>query len=99
VRWNRRYSVKGKLVILVLGLAIVGMLTQIVAADEVPRMTKEQLNALLDDPDVLILDVRSSRDWSRSGRKIKGAVRENPKRFKSWAHAYSKEKTLVLYCA
>jgi len=90
---------KGKLVILVLGLAIVSTLTPFAAADEAPRMTKEQLKALLDDPDVVILDVRTSRDWKGSEKKIKGAVRENPKRFKSWAHTYSKEKTLVLYCA
>ena len=90
---------KGKLIILVLGLAIVGMLTPFAAADEVPRMTKEQLKALLDDPAVIILDVRASRDWKESEGKIKGAIRENPKRFKSWAHKYSKEKTLVLYCA
>jgi rhodanese-related sulfurtransferase len=90
---------KGKLVILVLGLAIVGMLTPFAAADEVPRMTKEQLKALLDDPDVVVLDVRRGKGWKGSEKKIKGAVRENPKRFKSWAHRYSKEKTLVLYCA
>ncbi len=90
---------KGKLVILVLGLAIVSMLAPFAAADEVPRMTKEQLKALLNDPDVVILDVRTSRDWKGSEKKIKGAVRENPKRFKSWAHKYPKDKALVLYCA
>jgi predicted sulfurtransferase len=90
---------KGKLIILVLGLAIVGMLTQIVVAEEVPRMTKEKLKTMLDDPDVVILDVRTSRDWKGSEKKIKGAIRENPKRFESWARKYSKEKTLVLYCA
>ena len=90
---------KGKLVILVLGLAIVSMLAPFAAADEVPRMTKEQLKALLDDPDVVILDVRTSRDWKGSEKKIKGAIRENPKAVASWAHKYSKDKTLVLYCA
>jgi len=90
---------KGKLIILVLGLAIVSMLAPFAAADEVPRMTKEQLKALLDDPDVVILDVRTSRDWKGSEKKIKGAIRENPKGFASWAHKYSKDKTLVLYCA
>jgi rhodanese-related sulfurtransferase len=90
---------KGKLVILALGLAIVSMLAPFAAADEVPRMTKEQLKALLNDPDVVILDVRTSRDWKGSEKKIKGAVRENPKRFKSWAHKYPKDKALVLYCA
>ena len=90
---------KGKLVILVLGLAIVGMLTPFAAADEVPRMTKEQLKALLDDPNVVVLDVRRSKNWKESEEKIKGAVRKDPKRFKFWAHKYAKDKTLVLYCA
>ena len=90
---------KGKLIVLALGLAIVSMLAPFAATDEVPRMTKEQLKALLDDPDVVILDVRTSRDWKGSKEKIKGAVRSNPKRFESWAHKYPKEKTLVLYCA
>ena len=90
---------KGKLVILALGLAIVSMLAPFAAADEVPRMTKEQLKALLNDPDLVILDVRTSRDWKGSEKKIKGAIRINPKGFESWAHKYPKDKTLVLYCA
>jgi rhodanese-related sulfurtransferase len=90
---------QGKFVILILGLAIVGVLISFAAANEVPRMTKEQLEALLNDPDIVVLDVRRGKNWQESEKKIKGAVRENPKRFKSWAHKYSKEKTLVLYCA
>jgi hypothetical protein len=90
---------KGKLVILGLCLAIVGMLTQIVVAEEVPRMTKEQLKIMLDDPNVVILDVRAGRDWKESERKINGAIRENPKLFESWGHKYSKDNTIVLYCA
>ena len=91
--------IKGKLVILSLSLAILGMLAPFVAAEETPRITKEELKALLDDPVVIILDVRAINDWNRSGRKIKGAIREDPTRFESWAHKYSKYKTLVLYCA
>ncbi len=90
---------KAKLLILGLSLAIMGILAAFAAADEVPRMTKEQLKALLDDPDVVVLDVRRGKNWKESEKKIKGAVRENPKRFKSWAHKYPKDKTLVLYCA
>lgn len=93
---------KGRLLrnlILVINVLIIWSFAPLVDAEQVPRMTKEQLRPLLGNADVLILDVRASRDWSRGGRKIKGAVRENPKRFKTWAHKYSKEKTLVLYCA
>ena len=90
---------KGQLVILILVLAVASFFTPFAAADEVPRMTKEELKPLLDNPDAVILDVRVSRDWKGSERKIKGAIRENPKRFESWAHKYSKDKTIVLYCA
>jgi hypothetical protein len=38
-------------------------------------------------------------DWADSDLKIKGAVREDPKVFESWANKYPKDKTIVLYCA
>lgn len=67
-----------------------------------PRMTKEKLNSLLgnSDPDVIILDVRLSKEWNDSKWKIQGAVREDPeKEVKAWADKYPKDKTLVLYCS
>jgi rhodanese-related sulfurtransferase len=69
------------------------------AAKDVPRMTVDELKALLGTPDVVILDVRINSDWNRSTEKIMGAVREDPSEVKVWAKKYSKEKTLVLYCA
>ena len=93
---------KAKLVRLVtgvIGVAILSMLAQMAIAAEVPRMTKEELKAKLDNPDVVIVDVRAGKDWEGSEFKIKGAVRENPAEFSSWAEKYPKDKTLVLYCA
>jgi hypothetical protein len=66
---------------------------------DAPRMTKEELKALLGSPDLLILDVRLGSDWKESDFKIKGAVREDPNDIESWANKFSKDKTLVLYCA
>jgi hypothetical protein len=91
--------VKGKLFVLGISLTVLSLFTTLVFAKEVPRMTKEQLKALLGDPTMVILDVRASRDWDKSQRKIEGAIRENPKLFDSWADKYSKDKILVLYCA
>lgn len=91
--------IKGRLLILILGVAILGMLAPFVMAEEAPRITKEELRASLNDPDVVILDVRANNDWNRSGRKVEGAIREDPGAFESWAHKYSKDKTLVLYCS
>ena len=68
-------------------------------AKDVPRMTVDELKALLGTPDVVIIDVRINGDWSGSTEKIMGAIREDPHDVRSWAKKYSKEKTLVLYCA
>lgn len=68
-------------------------------SDDVPRMMKDELKALLGNPDLVILDVRASSDWTVSDLKIKGALREEPYDIESWANKYSKAKTLVLYCS
>jgi len=64
-----------------------------------PRMTKEELKAMLGNPDLFIIDVRFGMDWTDNDLKIKGAVREDPEAFDSWANKYPKDKTLVFYCA
>jgi rhodanese-related sulfurtransferase len=80
--------------------AIFWMLAQFAWAADVPRISKEELKSMLNDPEVVILDVRASGDWDNSKRKIQGAVREDPNNSaKSWADKYSKDKTIVLYCA
>jgi hypothetical protein len=88
-----------RLVTGVIGVATLCMLGQLAIAAEVPRMTKEELKSKLDNPDVVIVDVRVGKDWKGSEFKIKGAVRGNPAEFSSWAEKYPKDKTLVLYCA
>jgi len=88
-----------RIVTMGLGLVIVAMLAVSATAEDVPRITKDELKAQLGDPDLIILDVQTQSDWKASVRKIKGAIRENPSEFASWADKYAKEKTLVLYCA
>ncbi len=66
---------------------------------DAPRMTKEELKAMLGNSDLIILDVRLGNEWTESDLKIKGAVREDPENIVFWANKYSKDKTLVLYCA
>ena len=78
---------------------VIGMFMTFAMAADVPRMTKDELKALLQNPDLVTLDVRSSSDWTASDLKIKGAVREEPDDIESWANKYSKDKILVLYCA
>ena len=69
------------------------------AGEEVPKITPDQLKAMLDDPNVVIIDTRLGTDWNDSDSKIKGAVRENPMEVSSWMNKYPKDKALVFYCA
>ena len=78
---------------------VVGILTTFAKSADVPRMTKDELKAILGNPDLVMLDVRYKKDWKDSDSKIQGAVREDPDSVKSWAGKYTKDKTLVLYCA
>jgi len=71
----------------------------IAMAQDVPRMSTDELKTMIGNPDLVIVDIRSGRDWSASESKITGAVREEPKKAASWADKYQKDKTFVLYCA
>jgi hypothetical protein len=84
-----------------LSLAMLGILliTAAAVANDVPRMTKEELKGLLGDPNVIVLDVRSDGDWNASELRIKGAIREDPTQKGTWFDKYPKNKTFVLYCA
>ncbi len=69
-------------------------------AAQVPGITSEELKAMLGNPDLVIIDVRSDSQWNKSELKIQGALWEDPQKDpKSWAEKYSKDKTLVLYCS
>lgn len=91
---------KGRLfsIVILFFITLGGFITSALSAD-VPRMTKDELNAMLGNPDLVIIDVRYGEDWTDSDLKIKGAIREDPINVKSWANKYPKNKTLVLYCA
>ena len=69
------------------------------SAGDVAKMNKEDLKALLGSDNLVILDVRTGRDWSSSEFKIQGAQRAAKKDFEQWSAGLSKAKTLVLYCA
>ena len=69
------------------------------AADEAPRISKEEVKALLSDPNIAILDARLGSDWKKSDKKIKGAVRVDPLDVGAWAGKYPKDKKIIVYCA
>ena len=84
-------------VVLSLGAIALGSIPAM--SQEVPKMSKEELQKVLDKPDVIIVDVRSGTDWKASTMKIKGAVREEVDSVDSWINKYPKDKTLIFYCA
>ena len=79
---------------------IIGGFSVILSAQafgQVKKITINQLLESLDDPKLLILDVRTTGSWQASDKKIKGAVRKNPKTFDSWVNDLPKKKFLALY--
>ncbi len=80
--------------VLVLAIAV----TPAVAAN-VGMMSPDELKGLLGSDNLIVLDVRTGKDWGSSEFKIPGAIRANPNEFASWGASYPKEKKIVLYCA
>ena len=71
--------------------------TQLVAAD-VATMDKDELKALLGSDKLVILDVRTGRDWSSSEFKIQDAIRVEGQDL-SVVDKFPKDNTYVFYCA
>jgi rhodanese-related sulfurtransferase len=85
------------------GMALLLALVQVclvhAQTHDVSRLTIEELKAMLQQPDLVVVDVRTVSDWKKSDLKISGAQREDPLDVDSWAGNYAKTKTIVLYCA
>ena len=85
---------------IVSGLVIMIACAAGVFADEtVPRIGQEYLLRILDDPALTVLDARIVKDWRKSDRKIKGAVRVDPHDVSSWIENYPKDGKIVVYCS
>ncbi len=78
-------------------LVLVVISSWMAMAEEIPRITKEEVRGMLDNREVIIIDVRLGGNWNKNQLKIKGAVREDPSAVTSWMDKYSKDKTLVFY--
>lgn len=80
-------------------LVLAASLSASAIAQDAPKITKDELKAMMGNDDLVIIDLRQKAHWERSDSKIKGAVREDPGNIASWADKYEKDKTYVLYCA
>jgi rhodanese-related sulfurtransferase len=69
------------------------------AGSDVPLITVDELKARLDDPSLIILDVRRDKDWASSDLKIRYAIYADPKSYDEWGAAYPRHQPIVLYCA
>jgi len=86
--------------ILTLSCVAIGLFSAIAMAQAaIERMTKEDLKARLDDPNMVVVDVRTERDWSASELKIKDAVRLDIRDVTTVAADADKARTYVFYCA
>ncbi len=73
--------------------AILGVFIFTAFAQEVPRITKEEVLGMIGNPEVIIIDVRAGG----GELKIKGAFREDPRNVSLWIDKYPKDKLLVFY--
>jgi predicted sulfurtransferase len=89
------------IILLIICLAVLGHEPVIVAADkkDVPRISADQVKQMIGSPKTVIIDVRRSKNWWRSSKKIAAAMREDPSRVDKWQQKYTKDTTLILYCS
>jgi rhodanese-related sulfurtransferase len=92
---------KSRVFLLYISIATLMVMTLVATsfAASVSRMTTEELNSRLSEDGLVVLDVRSPYHWGSTDKKILGADRVGPGGVADWASNYSKEETLVLYCA
>jgi hypothetical protein len=67
------------------------------SSKNVPLLEKETIKSWISDREIIILDVRASKDWNVSGNKIKGAVCQDPDEVGSWAAILPQDKRIVIY--
>ncbi len=91
---------KQLLELLILVVLSIGVFITLPSSADIPVMTKEELKAILGNPDLVIFDVRLGSDYFSSDLKIKGAVRpEMGGLIYETALTYPKGKTFIFYCA
>ena len=91
---------KKLLAVLILIFWTTGLFITYASSADVPMMTKEELQAMLGNPDLVIFDVRIGSDYFSSDLKIKGAVRPSMGApLHQTLFMYPKGKAFVVYCA
>jgi len=79
-------------------LIVSGLVSRSAAADDL-RMSKDELRSMLGSADLVVIDVRTEKEWKKSDKKISGSTWEDAEEVNAWADKYPKDKTIVLYCS
>jgi hypothetical protein len=88
------------LIMFTLVLALIGIRPEFAEAATyamVPRISIEGLKDKLNEPALVILDVRIPSHIEASTQKIKGAVWVNPASVDKWSQFFDKDAIVVLY--
>jgi len=96
VRWLWRLFLPALFLFLVQVDAAVAFRT----TDDVPRISIEQLKAKMDaGENIVIIDMRTDRDYQESSEKIKGAIRISVVYLEDSSRALLKGKEIITYCS
>ena len=87
------------LIFLVVAVLLAPLGACLAQKEEAPRIDKDALKSMLGDAKLVLIDVRTPKDWGDSDKKIKGAVRQDPDKVAQWGKTLPKDRQIVLYCA
>lgn len=62
---------------------------------EIARISKEEVRAKIQNPEVILIDVR--HDQRTASEKIRGAILEDPNDVERWQDKYSKHREIIVY--
>ena len=83
----------------VLLTAAVALTTAAASAADAPRISVSDLAGRLGEPQLVVIDARSSRDWAGAESMIQGAHRRDPGTVAAWAGEYRRDQPVVVYCS
>jgi len=68
-------------------------------AEQIPRISVEELLELMKQEPVVVIDTRVIRAWKRAGNKIPGAIRlDTAEEIAHFAETTARQQAIVLYC-
>jgi hypothetical protein len=91
----------GPLSVIVFVLLLISCSLQTIPATDsrIKLIGKEELLSILDERGLIIFDSRYSKDWRRSDRKIRGAIRLDASEVEQLEGFYPPAQKIVIYCA